>query len=266
VYAATSQGLARFENGQWRTVAEQGRAVEQVAAGAGGVWYVAGGSLMKWSEGKSTQVAPLPQVKVNSIAAGAQVFVGTDQGLYVVSAGRLVADATLPVLLGADKAVRQVAVAADGRIAVAAASGLYLRKPHDGFRAVYPRSGNRSWAPHDVRAVSFDSRGRFWFASPQGAGVEDGGAWTLFTGHDGLPYDDFTTAASGGDGAVWFGTRIGAERFDGVDWEYRQGLRWLPDDDVRSIAVNANGDAWFATSKGLSLIERRPTTLQEKAS
>lgn len=265
VYAATAQGLARFGHGQWRTVAEQGRAVEHVAAGAGAVWYVAGGSLMKWSEGKSTPVAQLPKVKVNGIAAAPQPFVATDQGLYVVSAGRLVADAALQVLLGATKAVRQVAVAGDGRVAAAAASGLYLKKKGGVWRAVYPRSGNRSWAPYDVRAVSFDSRGRFWFASPQGAGVEDGGAWTLFTGSDGLPYDDFTTAASGADGAVWFGTRMGAERFDGTDWEYRQGLRWLPDDEVRGIAVNANGDAWFATSKGLSRIERRPTTLQEKA-
>jgi len=266
VYAATSQGLARFDHGQWRTVAEQDRAVEQVAAGAIGVWYVAGGSLMKWSEGKSTQVAQLPKARVNAIAAASQPFIATDQGLYVFSAGRLVADATLQALLGADRAVRQVAVATDGRVAVAAASGVYLKKPGGVWRAVYPRSGNRSWAPYDVRTVSFDSRGRFWFAAPQGAGFEDGGAWTLFTGSDGLPYDDFTTAACGADGSMWFGTRMGAERFDGVDWEYRQGLRWLTDDEVRSIAVNTNGDAWFATSKGLSLIERRPTTLQEKAS
>ena len=105
VYAATSQGLARFDHGQWRTVAEQDRAVEQVAAGAIGVWYVAGGSLMKWSEGKSTQVAQLPKARVNAIAAASQPFIATDQGLYVFSAGRLVADATLQALLGADRAV-----------------------------------------------------------------------------------------------------------------------------------------------------------------
>jgi hypothetical protein len=265
VYAATSQGLARFDNGHWVSVAERGRSVEQVAAGPDAVWYVAGGSLLKWSEGKSTVAAQLSGLKLNSIAAGAQVFVTTDQGLYVLAGGRLLPDMDLQRLLGASPRVGQVAVAADGRVAVAAASGLYLRMPHDAWHPVYPRSGNRSWAPYDVRAVSFDSRGRLWFASPQGVGVEDAGVWTLYTGQDGLPYDDFTTVACGGDGAVWFGTRIGAERFDGTNWEYRQGLRWLPDDDVRSIAVNANGDAWFATSKGVSYIERRPTTLQEKA-
>ena len=265
VYAATAQGLARFDNGQWRSVAEQGRLVEHVAAGSDAVWYVAGAALMKWSAAKSAQVAPLPRVKVNSIAAGSQPFVASDQGLYVVAAGRLALDSALQSLLGASKAVRQVAIAKDGRLAVAAGAGLYVKQPGGAWHADYPRSGNRSWAPYDVRAVSFDSRGRLWFASPQGAGVEDGNGWTLFTGQDGLPYDDFTTLACGGDGAVWFGTRMGAERYDGVVWEYRQGLRWLPNDEVRSIAVNANGDAWLATAKGVSFIERRPTTLQAKA-
>jgi hypothetical protein len=111
----------------------------------------------------------------------------------------------------------------------------------------------------------FDSRDRLWFASPQGVGRLDGATWTLYTGAEGLPYDDFTTLAAGPDGEVWFGTHQGAIRFDGTTWEYRQGLRWLPGDDVRSIAVGPAGDAWIATGKGLSHIERRTTTLAEKA-
>lgn len=265
VFAATSNGLARFDAGQWRSVAGQGQAVEQVAAGKDAVWYVAGGALMKSTAGQSARVAQLPHTKVNGIAAGPQLFLATDQGLYALAAGRLVIDSALGALLGAVKTVKQAAAATDGRVAVAAATGLYLKKPGGAWLAIHPRGGNRSWAPYDVRAVSFDARGRLWFASPQGVGVEEGEAWKLITGPDGLPYDDFTTAACGGDGAVWFGTRIGAERFDGVDWEYRQGLRWLPSDDVRGIAAGANGDAWFATSKGISRIERRATTLQEKA-
>jgi hypothetical protein len=39
----------------------------------------------------------------------------------------------------------------------------------------------------------------------------------------------------------------------------------LPDDDVRAIAVGPAGDAWIATAKGLARIERRVTTLAEKA-
>ena len=151
----------------------------------------------------------------------------------------------------------------DGEIAVAAAEGLFVGNGE--LQRVLPRDGNRSWAVVDARGVAYDSAGRLWFASPQGAGLRESGKWTLFTGLEGLPEDDFTTVSAGEPGIVWFGTRRGAIRFDGKTWEYRQGLRWLPDDDVRAIAVTARGDAWFATDKGAGVIERRPMTLAEKA-
>jgi hypothetical protein len=160
---------------------------------------------------------------------------------------------------------RQAKSLRDGRLAEARPEGLFLKPSTGAWQQLFPKSGNRSWAPTDVRAVTFDSRDRLWFASPQGVGCLDGTSWTLYTGSDGLPYDDFTSIAAGPDGEVWFGTHRGAIRFDGTTWEYRQGLRWLPDDDVRSIAVGPAGDAWITTAKGVSHIERRSTTLAEKA-
>jgi hypothetical protein len=156
-------------------------------------------------------------------------------------------------------------ISPDGRIAEARAGGLFLKAPNGAWERLFPRTATRSWAPVDVRGVAFDSRGRLWFASSQGVGCMEGSAWSLYTGADGLPYDDFTSLSAGENGVVWFGTRKGAIRFDGRNWEYRQGPRWLPDDEVRAIAVNARGDAWIATPKGLSLIERKPMTLAEKA-
>jgi hypothetical protein len=161
--------------------------------------------------------------------------------------------------------VRQVAVASDGRIAVAASEGLFLGQPWGSWERPNPVDGAQSWLPRDVRGVAFDARDRLWFASPAGVGCLDGKKWTLYTGQEGLPYNDFTTSASGPGKVVWFGTRLGAIRFDGSIWNYRQGHRWLPDDDVRSMAVTTNGDAWFATAHGVGRLERRPTTLAEKA-
>lgn len=155
--------------------------------------------------------------------------------------------------------------ARDGRVAEARADGLYLKTGAGPAQRLFPKTATQSWAPVDIRGVAFDSKDRLWFASPQGVGVLDGATWTLYTGREGLPYDDFTTVAAGENGVVWFGTHKGAIRFDGQVWEYRQGLRWLPNDDVRAIAVNANGDAWIATAKGLAVIERKPMTLAEKA-
>jgi hypothetical protein len=199
------------------------------------------------------------------LAAGDRVLLSTTRGLFVLSDRRLELDTGLAALTGSNAAIRQAAVADDGRIAAAGAAGLFLKPPTGAWQRLLPKSGKRSWAPADVRGVAFDHAGRLWFAGPEGVGVLEGASWSLFTGADGLPYDDFTTVAAGEPGVVWFGTRMGAIRFDGKTWEYRQGLRWLPADEVQSIAVNAHGDAWIATPKGVSLIERKPMTLAEKA-
>lgn len=174
--------------------------------------------------------------------------------------------ATAGDFVGERAEIRQTAKGPRGEEAVATSAGLFERTGGGAWQRLFPRDGVRSWAPVDVRGVAYDSRGRLWFASPQGAGCRDAvDRWSLYEGHDGLPYNDFTTMAAGPDGDVWFGTKIGAIHFDGKTWEYRQGLRWLPADHVRSIAVTAAGDAWFATPKGVGLIARRPMTLAEKA-
>ena len=143
----------------------------------------------------------------------------------------------------------------DGTQAQGRPDGLFLKRRGGPWQRLLPADGKRSWAVTDVRGVAFDRRGRLWFCSPQGAGMLDGGRWTLYEGADGLPYDDFTSIAAGADGSVWFGTKIGAIRFDGGHWAYRQGRRWLPHDEVRSIAVQADGTAWIATAGGVAANE-----------
>ncbi len=163
------------------------------------------------------------------------------------------------------KNIRQIAVSGSGFSYVATDSALLkLRSPKEGWRQVLPYNKDRSWGLRDSRAVTIDAFGRLWFAAPQGVGYYDE-LWHLFTGEDGLPFNDFTTMAAGNSGDIWFGTTKGAIHYDGNVWEYRQGKRWLPDDYIRSIAVTPNGDAWFATANGVSVIQRKPITLVEKA-
>ena len=123
--------------------------------------------------------------------------------------------------LGIDpSAVRDVA-RHEEEIAVAAEDGLYLGGGA-GWTLALPQAGETRWAPVDVRAVGYDSQGRLWFAAPQGVGyrVEDG-KWELFTGSEGLPFNDFTCMASGPSG-VWFGTTNGAIQYQEGQWHFRQ--------------------------------------------
>lgn len=170
---------------------------------------------------------------------------------------------SLKPLVASEEDVRDVAKRG-GEIAVAARGGLYLG---DGTRweLVLPAQENVRWAPTDVRGVTYDTLGQLWFAAPQGVGCRlADGKWRLFTGADGLPYNDFTCIAAGPQG-VWFGTTNGAILHHDGQWSYRQGRRWLLANHVRDIVVDAEGNAWIATSKGVSCIAYEPMTLAKKA-
>lgn len=151
-----------------------------------------------------------------------------------------------------------------GEVAVAAEGGLYLGDGKDWTLAM-PRQGDTRWAPVDVRAVAFDADGQLWFAAPMGVGCRVGeDEWRLFTGADGLPFNDFTCMAAGATG-VWFGTTNGAIQYHDGQWSFRQGRRWLLDNHVRDIAIDTAGDPWFATAGGVSRIRHVPMTLATKA-
>ncbi|MBI5093532.1 MAG: hypothetical protein HZB26_13955 [Candidatus Hydrogenedentes bacterium] len=171
--------------------------------------------------------------------------------------------ASLRKLAGAEIAVRAVAEY-QGEMAVAADSGLYLCNGRN-WRLALPQQGLTRWAPIDVRAVAYDASGALWFACPQGVGFRlSDKEWKLFTGADGLPYNDFTCMAIGPKG-IWFGTTNGAVHYrDGV-WSFRQGRRWLLNNHVRDITVDAQGNAWIATADGVSCIAYQPMTLAGKA-
>ncbi|MBN2311777.1 MAG: hypothetical protein JXR94_22550 [Candidatus Hydrogenedentes bacterium] len=297
VYAGTAGGLARFAEGQWAPVpGMQGSAVPLVAAAAPRDSLTApirtdGG----WAEGRDLGPVgvlavfrdgvclpdgkPLAPIPVETRAAGGlnclaigrrAVFLGTDNGLFVLAVDEtqdrlhFAPVPELAGLLGKSSSVRDVAVGPAGEVLVAAEAGVFYSEDLTDWQELEPQGAGRSWAPRDVRAVAFDTLGRAWFASPQGVGCLAEG-WHLYTGADGLPYDDFTAMAAGEQGAVWFGTAIGAVHYDGRHWAYRQGLRWLPADAIRDVAVAPDGAAWFATGNGVGCIRRTPMTFAEKA-
>ncbi len=151
----------------------------------------------------------------------------------------------------------------DGEVALATENGLLVSNAVR-WETVFPRQGVVRWAPLDVRGVVYDSDDRLWFACPQGVGCREAdGAWHLFTGADGVPYNDFTCVASGEKG-IWFGTTNGAIRFFEGSWEFRQGRRWLIHNHVNDVAIDGDGSAWFATKGGVSCIRFRPMTLGDK--
>ncbi len=272
LFAGTTKGLAQQQDGKWQRVGDRQEPVRALAAYGTDLILVQGNALLQYSTAGSSfkSLATLPSAvdaksRVSLAAAGKAVYVGSDAGLFVLNGTQLSQAEDFSKLLGSESAVRQLAVGPKGELAVAALGGLFIRTSDGKWERPLPRQGNRSWSPHDVRGVTFDRDGNLWFGSAQGVGGRAGHDWSLYTGHDGLPYDDFTSIVPGEKGVVWFGTSNGAIRFDGKDWSYRRSRRWLPDNQVQGIAVESNGNAWFATPQGIGLLERRPMTLAEKA-
>ncbi len=261
--AGTPSGVARLEGQRWSTMEEV--AVPLLAVRGSEIFAVAEGALYSARGGDVSEVATVPSGATSALAAGDTIFLGGAKGLFKVDGWRTSPVEELNQLLGADLSVRDIATGPNGLVAVAAMAGLYERGADGAWLALHPVDGPRSWAPRDVRAVAYDQQGRLWFASPQGVGCRGGEGWKLYTGSEGLPYNDFTSMAASPDGSVWFGTRIGAIRFHDGIWEYRQGLRWLPNDEVRDVVVAPNGDAWFATAGGVGAIKFVPMTLAKKA-
>jgi hypothetical protein len=80
----------------------------------------------------------------------------------------------------------------------------------------------------------------------------------------GIPCRD-VLAADELDGILWVGTAMGAARWDGKEWQYFQGGQYLLDDRVEAVKAMPDGGAWLKTSGGLTRIEYKMMTLEEKA-
>ena len=150
--------------------------------------------------------------------------------------------------------------------AIGCKEGLYFYKAGKEPERIFPKNAKYNWSLRNVAALTVDSKGRLWFGAEEGIGYTDGKTWNLFTGKEGLPYNQFTCAAVGQNGTVWFGTKKGVIEFDNGQFKYRFSRRWLPDDQVNSIAIQPdNGTIWIGTDNGVSQIVPTKLSLEEKA-
>ncbi|HVY69137.1 MAG TPA: hypothetical protein VHH73_04380, partial [Verrucomicrobiae bacterium] len=97
---------------------------------------------------------------------------------------------------------------------------------------------------------------------------------TAWDGAEKGPVADLKVFARQKNGVVWLGSDEGAARFDAKAshpwdrWHYFHGKSWLADNEVKNIVVEDSSPetkVWIRTATGVSLIEWRPFTLEEKA-
>ncbi len=264
--AGTGAGLAWRDGGEWRVVEQlAGKPVAAMTLDGDDVLIaVERDRLYCLSDGGVEPVAELNAGEIIGLAVGDDVYAVMDGTLHKLRDGAFELVQSFHDSAGERPGIKDVCARRGGDVYVVSAAGLFHGDPAGKWRRIEPADDARCWAMCDARGVTVDATGGLWAAAPQGVARQDD-SWDLYTGYDGLPYNDFTCVAAAPDGAVWFGTSRGAVKYDGEHWAYRQGKRWLPDDHVRDIAVDSAGNTWFATPAGVGCIELRSTTLAEKA-
>jgi len=226
LWAMTSEGLLRFQNGSWNRVS--GEAVNDLCEHLGEVVVAQQNRL--WRVGRD---ALEPLVKAESPFPVSRV-ISHCETLYLQGAGRLT-------------------FVEGQRIGGQDVYDSYSDQAWDW--GTLPSSNIRD-------AVSQGNR--LFLATDRGLGVLRGMSLTQLRGEQGLCYEDTTCLARGFTNDLWIGTTRGAIRMVDGRFHYFAGQRWLPDDHVHAVAVGEH-EVYFATDKGLGIIEYEPFTLLKKA-
>jgi hypothetical protein len=287
VYAGTTVGLARYDGTRWATVQGIPGEIQTICADGNRVYVAAGTSVYSLAEGSAaaSSLATLPAspkvLVLDQFQGEGALLAATPQGLFSIQG----ATVTPISVVGDDdieiSEIRDASASDWGNIAVATPYGGFTlvsrgTPPENSemtrekilrqysWHLIRPSGPPVRWAPYDVRCVQYHGEGLV-VAAPQGvAWRQEDMESQLYTGREGLPYNDFTSMDIAPDGRLWLGTTKGAIHFDGMHWAYRAGKRWLPNDEVRDIAATADG-AWIATAGGISYIHFKPMTFAEKA-
>ena len=142
VYAGTPKGLARFHDGQWTTLPGLKQSVTAMASHGEHLVVIAGDSVYGVKGADAKRLAKLPKTlrAVESLVVGTAALIGTKSELFRLNEGRFVQDQELGRLLKGNEKTYQVAVARDGRIAVAAQKGLFVQNAQKKWRQQFPRT------------------------------------------------------------------------------------------------------------------------------
>ena len=138
VFAGTSKGLARYEQGRWQVVpGTAGTRIDAIAATKNQLLFAASDKLLSLQQDKISPLGALPaSMKGNALIAGDPIYLATDQGLFENVGGDLKSVTALNNLLGEDRAVFQIA--RGSKLTVGAAAGLFQRDEKGKWERLFP--------------------------------------------------------------------------------------------------------------------------------
>ncbi|MGC8896665.1 MAG: two-component regulator propeller domain-containing protein [Bacteroidota bacterium] len=268
VWIGTFSGLARFENGTWRTFRRDETLLETDAISSlhvdpyGNLWIGSlGGGLSVFDGARfqsfTTRTSKLPNdliLGISSESSGA-VWIATGGGglvrydrtswqLFDTSSG-------LPT-----NVISSVVVSPNGDIWVGT-YGSGAARFSSGTWTIFT-SANSGLSDNHVTSIAVESNGTLWFGT-YGGGIcrFDGSTWETFHVNGEGPISDYIKALAFGqsDSIVWVGTRHGVSAYDKKEWKsWTTSNSGLAMNDVNAVTVDDFGNVWLGTNgAGLSI-------------
>lgn len=251
-YVASPQGVYEWTGSTWENLGiAPGRSANWVAVGENGGVATAGPSGATVA-GEALELPATQGVRfVAPRRGGGWWLTGSDLAGYWDGAWH-------PLDQLSDRNVREIADTPDGNWFAATSTGVVT--------ASASFTTSHGLPSDDVRSVAVTGEGIVWAATAAGLARHEAGAWKPLSGSDGLHYGDVSRIRTDEEERLLVSTPMGASVYGpGGYRRYYFGRTWLVDSDVRASARTPDGALWFATAGGVSRVERKPTTLSEKA-
>jgi len=258
IWAETPDGLARYEDGFWRTPAQCGPGTGQVLDMAqdeqGTLWVLTSQGLYRHSRGQwqampeAAELAPGVPVRFVLEPAGRLWYV-SESGLALYDGGRW--SAVDMTGLGEQLTLRALE-AAGGRLWLATDQGLYETQGGPW------KPATEALSAADVRWLEASVDGDVWAASDGAIAHYSEDHWEVFLAGADLPDVPLTALIRSSDSTVWVGTAgAGLWHHNERGWSQFTSLHGLAHNHVNGI-VEAGGALWVATPHGLARYRPQP--------
>ena len=262
VWVATASGIFRKEKDSkiWEPVIsgeDRGPAYSVEIAADGTVFMGTWNGVYSFSGGKLTKNSG-PKPPVSAICSnGDETYALGPHGIWQLKNSIWVRQE-----YNIARSVRDAVTNGNGTLWVATDAGLYVCK--DGKVELFQNT-NELISCY-AKAISIAPGNELWVGVMGGVSVRNNKSLIKnLTPKEGIPSIFVNSVSLAPDSVMWVGTDVGVVRFakDGSN-SLRFSKRWLTDDKVNDVAFDNEGNAWIATANGVSAIKRKKMTLAEK--
>lgn len=276
VWAATEEGISRFDGSQWHTPndAPSGPALGVAAAATGDVWVATGRGPFhfdgqRWLHASVDDGYPPAHVYGLAARPGKRLWAACTAGLARFDGHAWDTWSLDEIFEDPGEHISAIAVDLNGALWAASKSKITKLGEND-ERRITRLEGfyDAEWplgAPEQdaVCGLAADTSGDVWVGTLRGIGRFDGQGWHVHTDLEGLPGPITEALSVGPDGTVWAVSGGVLVQWDGRRWIEKTDHQWSGY-DISQLAVLPSGGVLLATGFGLHRVDESGSVTQAR--